>query len=213
MGPVFALPPLLIFLLAVLESRASPHWSVLGWLFLVPPAALWMLAGWRRKGVRALVAVSAAYSLAIVTALLIILLPVGRWPDYAHPIKLVMGWPEATAQAVRLMRGLDDSGRQTEPVLLARNWHHIPIFEWYAPDVSVKSLSADLNPYNFRNGPADHQTWGVLVYPGERDEPRNMRELTEDFSCAPIDRLVVERAGSKLQTVHFYRCESRLPAP
>lgn len=211
LGPVFAIPPLLLYLLAALESRASPHWSVLGWLFLIVPTAAWVLSGWRRAGVRTLTYTSVAYSLAVLVALAVILLPVGRWPDYAQPIKLVVGWPEATERGVALLESLDRTGRTTEPELLARNWHHIPIFERYAPDVPIRSLFNDLNPYNLRNGIADHQTWGVLIYPGEREEPRNVKSLTSDFHCEPIDRLEIERAGSRLQTVHYYRCESLLP--
>ncbi len=211
LAPVFALPPLLTFLVAVLESRASPHWSVLGWLFLIPSTALWVLNGWQRLTVKVLAGVSAAYSLVVIVALVVILLPVGRWPDYAHPIKLVTGWPETTERALKLLDELDTSGKATPPEVLARNWHHIPIIEWYAPGVSVKSLFRDLNPYNLKNGLADHQTWGVLVYPGERDVPRDIEWLTYDFACTPIDQLVLERQGSKLQTIHYYRCDSQLP--
>ena len=53
LAPAFAVPPLVVFLIAVLESRASPHWSVLGWLFLIVPAAHWVVSGWQRRGVRA----------------------------------------------------------------------------------------------------------------------------------------------------------------
>jgi hypothetical protein len=211
--PTFIVPVLLLYLVAALESRASPHWSMLGWILLIPLLGRWLDERWSEsKALRWLTYGSAAYSLLIVVVLLAVMVPVGQWRDYQHPLRAIAGWQEAANLGDELRRALDRSEQSTEPVLLARNWHHAGLLAWYVPDSTVKNLFQDLNPHNFRQGVADHSTWGILVYPRKSDEPR-LTDLTRDFDCTPFEQLAVEYGDSLLQTFHYYECYSKLPQP
>jgi hypothetical protein len=208
---LFVLPVLGLYLLTALESRASPHWSMLGWLLLIPLAANWVYAGWRgSRGIRWLSGISAASSIFASIALLVLVLPIGSWPEFRHPARLFQGWQQATERAVALLDQLPDRGFTSEPMLLARNWHHAGLVEWYAKDVPLKNLFHDFNPSNLRNGLSDTATWGVLVYPYDSHEPR-MRDLTRDFDCQPMEAVPAMHGQSLVQVFHLYACYSRMP--
>ena len=201
----FALPVLGLYLYTALESRASPHWSVLGWLFLLPLVADWVLRGWHRPGRRWLAKVSAAYSATIVLALVVILIPLGKWPDFRHPQRLALGFEAATERGQLLLEALPDRGYESAGVLFARNWHHGGLYAWFAEEATVLSLFHDLNPLTFRAGYAGADAWGVLIYPWDSREPR-LTNMTRDFDCEPIDALPVYFGESLLQVFHFYAC-------
>jgi hypothetical protein len=204
--PVFVLPVLLAYLLTALESRASPHWSMLGWLLLIPPLACWLIDGWQsHRPLRVLTWISGAYSLLIVVAILVAVTPAGRWPDFRHPIRVAQGWQAAASHGETLRDSLPAGEQTSEPVLLARNWHHAGLLAWYAPQTPVRNLFHDFNPYNFRHGLSDDDTWGVLIYPRGSHEPR-LKDLTRDFDCTPIDALPVYFGRSLVQTFHYYAC-------
>ncbi len=208
---LFILPVLGLYLMTALESRASPHWSMLGWLLLIPLAAAWLITGWRHsRGIRWLTGLSAASSIAATLALLVLVLPVGSWPEFRHPARLAAGWQPATERGIALLDELPDRGFTTEPVLLARNWHHAGLFEWYAEGVPLKNLFHDFNPSNFRNGLSDSESWGVLIYPYDSHEPRG-EDLTRDFECTPLDSMPALHGESLVQVFHFYACYARLP--
>lgn len=209
--PIFVLPPLIVYLLAALESRASPHWSMLGWLLLIPMLVRWLQARWQSsRNVRLLVWVSVGYSVLSLVAIVALVVPIGTWPDYRHPARLFKGWEEAAVHGDELRRGLIFDDSFDDPVLLARNWHHAGLLGWYAPQTAVRNLFGDLNPHNVHRGTADHRTRGVLVYPRDTMDP-NWSNLTRDFHCEPIDSRPVYFGDSLLQVFHFYACESKLP--
>ena len=208
---LFVAPVLGLYLLTALESRASPHWSMLGWLLLIPLVAAWLIERWRGASwVRWLTGFSAATSVLTGLALLVLVAPIGKWLDFRHPARLFEGWQAATERGVALLEEIPDRGFQSQPVLLARNWHHAGLFEWYGPGVPLKNLFADLNPSNLRNGLADTETWGVLIYPWDSPEPR-LENLTRDFDCQPIESMPAYHGDSLVQVFHFYACHSRMP--
>ncbi len=207
----FVLPVLVLYGLTALESRASPHWSMLGWLLLIPVLASWLVAAWRRRpALRALTWLSGTASVALLVSLPLLASPLITWPDFRHPARQLIGWAEASDRAVTLLESLPSKGFPGSPVLLARNWHHAGLLAWYAPDVPVMNLFHDLNPYNLKTGYSDQNTWGVLVYPRLDPEPRGA-DLTRDFDCRPIEALPTYYGRSLVQVFHFYACYSRMP--
>ncbi|MGE0625614.1 MAG: glycosyltransferase family 39 protein [Pseudomonadales bacterium] len=206
----FVLPVLVLYGLTALASRASPHWSMLGWLLLIPVLAAWLISAWsRRPALRALTWLSGMTSVAVLLALPLLAVPVGTWPDFRHPARQLQGWSEASARGVGLLEDLPSNGFPGSPVLLARNWHHAGLLAWYAPDVPVLNLFHDLNPHNLMRGYSDRNTWGVLVYPRADLEPRG-EDLTRDFACSPLEAMPVYFGRSLVQVFHFYACYSRM---
>jgi hypothetical protein len=159
--------------------------------------------------VRWLTWVSGALSIAIFLALLALPIPLGKWPDFRHPARLVLGWEGAVAHGKALLETLPARGFTSEPVLLARNWHHAGLIEWYAGQ-EAQNLFHDLNPINLRTGLSDKETWGVLIYPWDSLTPR-MENMARDFDCQPIDAMPVYHGRSLVQVFHFYACHSRMP--
>ncbi|HEY5645632.1 MAG TPA: glycosyltransferase family 39 protein [Pseudomonadales bacterium] len=206
----FVVPVFILYGATALASRASPHWSLLGWLLLIPVLAAWLAEAWRRRpGLRLLTWVSGSTSLAILIALPLLTVPIGTWPDYRHPARQLIGWSQASAHGTALLASLPSRGFPGESVLLARNWHHAGLLAWYAPGVPVMNLFHDLNPHNLKTGYSDASTWGVLVYPRADAEPR-LADLTRDFDCSPIDALPVHFGRSLVQVFHYYACYSRM---
>lgn len=207
---LFVLPVLGLYLLTALESRASPHWSMLGWLMLLPVLSAWLHGIWQRsKAVRWLTFVSGAFSVALYLGMLLLIFPVGKWPDYRHPARLVLGWEAAVNRGQSILQTLPDRGFSSEPVLLARNWHHAGLIEWYARSRTM-NLFHDFNPINLRTGLSDERTWGVLIYPYDSPSPR-MENMARDFDCQPLESMPVHHGDSLVQIFHFYACYSRMP--
>ena len=210
---LFVVPVLAVYLLTALESRASPHWSMLGWVLLIPLLAHWLIERWHASYlIRIVASLSAVYSITLLVVLLVLALPIGRWPDFSHPARLVADWQSAAIHGDRLRKTLAARGFTTEPVLLARNWHHARLLSWYLPDAPVRNLFTDINPPNLQHGVADHQTWGVLVYPRSDRQPR-LDNLTRDFDCTPVDSRPAYFGESLVQVFHYYACYSKIPAP
>jgi hypothetical protein len=206
----FALPVLLLYGYTALESRASPHWSLLGWVLLIPVLSAWLVSAWRRlPALRVLTWISGIASVAVLIALPLLAIPLGTWPDFRHPARQLIGWADASARAEQLLESLPSKGYPGKPVLLARNWHHAGLLGWYAPDVKVLNLLHDLNPYNQMSGYSDRDTWGILVYPRADREPR-VTNLGRDFDCSPVDALPVYFGKSLVQVFHFYACYSQM---
>jgi 4-amino-4-deoxy-L-arabinose transferase-like glycosyltransferase len=208
----FVIPVLGIYLFTALESRASPHWSMLGWILLIPVLANWLVLHWQEsRGLRVLGWLSGSYSVVVLVGLLVLAVPWGTWPEFKHPSKLMMGWKAASQHGDELRQRIPRRDFATPPVLLARNWHHAGLLAWYAPEAGVRNLFLDLNPHNLENGYPDHDTWGVLVYPRASHEPRG-KDLTRDFDCTPIDATPAFFGDSLVQVFHYYACYSKLPA-
>ena len=178
-----------------------------------PSATNAAIANWRGSYlIRLMASVSAAYSVVVLLALPVLAIPIGTWPDFSHPARLVADWQSAAVHGDRLRKALAARGFTTEPVLLARNWHQARLLSWYVPEASVRNLFTDINPHNLKHGVADHQTWGVLVYPRSDREPR-LDNLTRDFDCAPVESLPVFFGKSLVQVFHYYACYSKIPEP
>ncbi len=207
---LFVLPVLGLYLLTALESRASPHWSMLGWLILLPVLAAWLNRTWRQsRAVRWLTVGSGTLSLTVYLGLLLLVLPIGRWPDFRHPARLMLGWEAAVERGEEILTTLPARGFSSDPVLLARNWHHAGLIEWYSGRKTM-NLFDDLNPINLRTGLSDENTWGVLVYPWDSLSPR-MKDMTRDFDCQPVESLPVYHGESLVEVFHFYACHSTMP--
>lgn len=205
---VFVAPVLVLYLVTALESRASAHWSMLGWLLLIPLLSRWLSERWQESsGLRWLTWISGTYSVALLAAIPLLLVPVGTWPEFKHPVRLVLGWEAATSHGDRLRASLDARGYRSEPVLLARNWHHAGLLDWYGSGVTVRNVFHDLNPHNVQRGWSGPDTWGVLVHPRRSHEPRHPA-LMGEFECELIDSRPVFFGASLVRVFHYYGCYS-----
>jgi 4-amino-4-deoxy-L-arabinose transferase-like glycosyltransferase len=201
---MFALPILLLFSYMAGSGRTSAHWTLLGWVFLAPLAALWLLTQWRYRVVRGLVYVSASISVLVLLLMFILPLPFLPFADYQHPLSRLLGWQQATARAEALREEMAAEGG-AEPVLLVYNWHYAGPLAWYGKTLTVQDTEGRPSQYQRWYGQVDAGTRGILVVFDEKDEQPQVYEA--GFDCWQVDKLPVYRGSTLARMFYFYRCE------
>lgn len=201
---VFALPVLLLFAYLAGAGRTSAHWTLMGWVFLSPLCALWLMTFWCRLLVRVLVYISAAISTLVLLLLVILPLPFLPFPDYGHPLSRVLGWEEAAARAEQLRLEMAAEGGE-EPVLLVYNWHYAGPLAWYGQPVVVQDTEQRPSQYEYWYGRVGPGTRGILVLFDEKDEQPHVNE--PGFDCRQLDTMPAYRGSVITRMFYFYRCE------
>lgn len=201
----FALPILLLFSYMAGSGRSSAHWTLLGWMFLAPLCALWIMRSWQQVVVRGAVYVSAALSVLLLALISILPLPFLPFPDYGHPLSRVLGWQAASAKAEQLRQKMAAEGGP-EPVVLVYNWHYAGPLSWYSEDLVVQDTERRPSQYLSWFGEVSHDTRGILVVFDEKDEVPRIHEL--GFDCTPLETLPIYRGSSLTRMFYFYRCEA-----
>ena len=120
--------------------------------------AHWLLSSWSSRRVRILAYGSAAYTTAVTLALLVILIPGIRLPDFSHPMRALVGWEAAARRADTLLAELKHNAGN-EPVLLVRNWHHARRIAWFARPAIVQDVFGKFTPYSHWFGVPDADTF------------------------------------------------------
>lgn len=200
----FALPILGLFTWMSGAGRSSAHWTLLGWAFLAPLCALWLMQYWNVLGVRLLVYISAGISSVALLLGLIALLPIIPFADYQHPLNRVLGWQEAAARGQALRQEMAAEGG-SEPVLLVSNWHYGGPLAWYEPAAVVLNTEAEPSQYRLWYGEVRPDSRGILVVFEEQDEQHGLHE--PGFDCRQVDSMPVYRGSVRARTFFFYRCE------
>lgn len=201
---IFALPVLLLFSYLAGSGRSSAHWTLLGWVFLAPLCAGWLLANWRIKAVRAIAYGSASLSVLLLIIICIAPFPYLPFPDYGHPLSRVLGWQAASDRAVELRREMADEGG-AEPVVLVYNWHYAGPLAWYNPELVVQDTKRRLSQYRYWYGKVDADTRGILVVFDEEDRQPDI-DIT-GLDCEQVDTLPAYRGNTLTRMFYFYRCE------
>ena len=204
----FALPVLLLFGYLAGAGRSSPHWTLLGWVYLAPLAALWIIEHWRGRAARYLVFVSGLLSVAVLLVLMVLPLPVLPFPDYGHPLSRLLGWQEAAAKAEALRHQWAEQESGREPVLLVQNWHYAGPLAWYGQPAVVQDAGRRTSQYAFWYGLPEPDTRGILVVFDEEDEIPQVRE--PGFDCRQVDTMPAYRGATLARMFYFYRCEAAL---
>ncbi len=205
---VFAAPVLLLFCWAAgLGGAARPHWTYVGWLLLTPLIGRGILALWSWRSVRVFTYGSACYSIIALLLLHLLLLPIGKFQDFKHPLRSMLGWKEAALRAERLRQTLaTQAPADPQPVLLVRNWHDAGRLAWYARPTAVLETRNRPSQYAYWFGEARPDVGGILVVPSkERTPPKHP---APGFSCTPLDRQTVYHGPSLVNVFNFFRCKS-----
>jgi 4-amino-4-deoxy-L-arabinose transferase-like glycosyltransferase len=201
----FALPILLVFTYTSGAGRTSVHWFLLGWVFLAPLAARWIMAHWNSRATRIGVKASAGLSILLLLVALLLPLPGLPFPDYGHPLSRVLGWQDASMRAEALRRqwwAEDDGGEM--PIILVDNWHYGGPLAWYGHPTAVKYLGNKDNQYRIWYGTIEPDTRGILVLFDERNRVPRVNE--PGYDCQQVDTLPAYRGTVITRMFYFYRC-------
>lgn len=200
----FSLPVLLLFGYMAGSGRSSAHWTLLGWVFLAPLCASWLVANWQVRAVRGLAYCSASLSVLLIAVICIAPLPFLPFPDYGHPLSRVLGWQAASDKAVELRQEMANEGGK-EPVVLVYNWHYAGPLAWYNPELVVQDTKRRLSQYRYWYGTVDAHTRGILVVFDEEDEQPTID--IDGLDCEQVDTLPAYRGDILTRMFYFYRCE------
>ena len=200
----FSLPLLLLFGYMAGSGRSSAHWTLLGWVFLAPLCAAWLLHHWHNRPVRILTGFSASLSVLLLLVICIAPLPFLPFPDYGHPLSRVLGWEAASNRAVELRQQMADEGGP-EPVVLVYNWHYAGPLAWYNPELVVQDTKRRVSQYQYWYGRVDAHTRGILVVFDEEDQQPEVNPRGLD--CEQVDTLPAYRGSTLARMFYFYRCE------
>ena len=204
----FALPILLVFTYTSGAGGTKVHWFLLGWVFLAPLAARWLMSHWQARAVRLLAMGSASLSVLVLLVALILPLPGLPFPDYGHPLSRLLGWEAASERAESLRRQwMAESGGEM-PVVLVDNWHYAGPLAWYGHPTDVRYYGSSDNQYRIWYGRPQSDTRGILVLFDEKD--RVPRADWPDYDCQQVDTLPALRGEVITRMFYFYRCA---PAP
>lgn len=211
LSAIFALPILLLVFYLAGAGRSSPHWTLLGWVYLAPVAALWLITAWRYAALRWLTYASAALSVVVLVSLVLLTLSWLPFPDFRHPLGRMVGWPEAAARAEQLRR---EWAREPgpEPVLLVSNWHYAGPLAWHGEEtVAVQEIEGGTSQYVYWYGTPAADARGILVVFKGKEEVPVVRQA--GYDCGLVDELPVHRGRSLARNFYFFRCQRVNHAP
>ncbi|MCF6280797.1 MAG: glycosyltransferase family 39 protein [Candidatus Polarisedimenticolaceae bacterium] len=202
----FALPILLLFGWGAGFDMGLPHWTLLGWAFLTPLAAGWLLSQWQRKWLRVLTTIFAGYTLLLSLALHAELYsPWIPFEENHHPLYDLHGWDEAAAKAAELnLQMAHDRGVETR--IFVGNWSQGSRIMWYARPHNVAVLDTRYDQFDLWNGPLATGDSGILIITNlTRKKAEALQQQFE--SCEPAGSFEKELRGTMVNRFDYYRCQ------
>ena len=202
----FALPILLLFGWGAGLEESLPHWTLLGWAFMIPLAADWLISQWERKWVRTLAAISGAYALLATLVLHAELYtPWIPFEENHHPLEDLHGWREAAAEAAALRNQMAQTDGP-EPRLFIGNWSLASRIMWYARPQRVAVLDHRYDQFDIWSGPLTAGDRGILIVP-RLMQKKAAGQLAQFVSCEAAGHYEKELRGTTVDRFDFYRCE------
>ena len=203
---VFGVPLLLFFAWSSGLNRVLPHWTLVGWVVLIPLLADWLNRLWSRRSVRVATGLGVGYGLVFSLILHSELLhPWLPFSDNRHPLTDLQGW-ELAVEHARQHRDQMAKEPGPSPVLYSGNWSYTSHIAWRArPDV-VRTLG--------RSGD-QHEIWFGAVQAGDRGiliVPRPMRRSADGWlahfaHCELADTVSYTVRGRPATEYQLYACE------
>ena len=202
-----ALPVLLLFAWNGGYETTLPHWPALGWLALSPLIARWLLAHWPARGVRIGVWSSAAYSVALVAVIhLLILLPFNPFPPGRHPLGDLHGWRASTERAMAMREAMAATPGPA-PRLYVGNWSIFSHVAWYGRPTPVQVTDSRFDQSDLWYGSPEPGDRGIVVVPEyywDRPETAGFGKFNR---CAEPVQVEAMLGGVPASRYRLYACE------
>jgi hypothetical protein len=201
----FALPILLLFGWGSGFDEGLPHWTLLGWTFLAPLAAGWLISQWQKKWLRVFTGICGAYALLLSLVLHAELFsPWIPFEENRYPLYDLHGWDEAATKAAELKSIIDkEEGHKTR--LFVGNWSQGSRIMWYARPHNVAVLDKRYDQFDLWNGPLESGDSGILIITNQTR--KKSEKLQRQFnSCELVDTFEKQLRGTTIDRFEFYRC-------
>ena len=202
----FALPILLLFGWGAGLEESLPHWTLLGWAFVTPLAAGWLITQWHRRWVTILGAICGVYALLITVVVHAELY--SPWIPFEknhHPIEDLHGWSEAAVEAANLRDQMAEDGG-VEPRLFIGNWSLASRIMWYARPQKVAVLDSRYDQFDIWTGPLAAGDRGILIIP-KLMRKKAEAQLAKFESCEAAGFYEKQLRGTTVDRFDFYRCQ------
>lgn len=218
---LMAAPPLFLFGFSSGFEMTLPHWTQLGWLFIMPVVAHQLITIWQKPSkykrlYQTLVYVGLGFSLALFLLLnLLFAKPHLNLPLPQHPLAQLTGWPQAIERAQQLQQAqAARSPNATTPTLFAVNWSQASRIAWYSQQ---KVLVADqrFDQFDLWFGQPQPGQSGLMVVPQHQTPPQATSHSVATFAtCSQLERLYLPNPEQAIVYYDFYLCDNYLsPAP
>lgn len=198
--------PVLAFVLAGSGNGASlPHWSLLGWILLIPSICHWLVENWQRNAIRRLgyIGTGIAVTLSLVILFVLTFRPLAIMPWASPALRDIIGWRQAAETAVTLQeRYFPDDG-----VIMVTNWSRASRIAWYAWPAPVQVLDDEPGQFGYWYGEAGPETKGILIRDNlDRDDFPTLAFSRMGLWCEYLERVTAQEQGVEVNRFYFYAC-------
>lgn len=196
-----ALPVLLLMGWGGGLEETLPHWTLLGWVALMPLVAAGVVHFWQSRWIRGLVWGSALYSLLLVVAIHAQLFrPWLPFDDYRHPFGDLYGWREAAQRAQQL------AAERGEETLFVGNWSLGSRIAWYARPTRVVVADGRYDQFDLWYGSPAAGDHGILIVPDNYAGRPEVSGEARFAQCQQVDEQAREMNGNPVHRFKFYEC-------
>ncbi len=195
------LPVLLAGAISGGTAASLPHWTLTGWLLLVPLAA-GRLAAPASRAIRLTAGASALVSIVLVGGIfgVLALRPVERLPAIKPAVEGFMGWKQAAEAADRLRKRYFPN--EPKATIMVNNWTYASRLAWYARPAAVQLNDSRRSQFDFWFGKPSGP--GILVVPVADDGHLNLK-LERPMNCRFLEQSAWPPA-TPVSRFRFYRC-------
>lgn len=194
----------LVFLAMVLWTAGHGnkllHWPAIGFLFLSPIAADFMISFYNNNKHRWLIYSNATSSIFIILFLygVLIFKPTFLGIDKAY--KDLIGWQQASQEIMKL------ANSHNVKTIWVPHWQYASRIAWYTrdSDLKVKVISSDVNQFALWNGNATNSDRAILIQP--KDDAAELTAIAGN-QCKKINTYQAKVKAHVVNYFSFYLCQ------
>ena len=202
-----ALPALLVISWSAGDGTVLPNWPALCWTLLAPLSAYWICLNWGKRWLRVLAYCSSGFSAALILFLFAFLafMPLSTFPFMKGAIKDLVGWKEASLQAVEWQNTIS-AEVGSKPVLMVGNWTHASRIAWYTYPEPVQLQTDRMTQFDFWHGEPDANNEGLLML-NKKPAVQGTVITYEGFTCQHLENMDTTTDGVLVNQFQFYHCK------
>lgn len=204
---LIAVPLLLFFGWNSGYEISLPHWTLLGWMLLLPLTAHWLVDRWQLRSVRLLSLGGGLYSVLLILLLHSALFsPWLPFKENRYPLADLYGWKPTALKAEALTK---EYALESDKALaiFAGNWSFASHIAWYARPVPVKVTDSTYTQSDIWFGSPQAGENGILVVPYQFRNDSQGNGLKRFEQCDFIEQVPVMIDNKVATSNELYHCK------